>query len=228
MLRTPSHDVRGQLRASVNPIFARHILAPRLGAFAARHPALRLTLVQQPDVGDLVAEGVDVAIRFGPQVQPGPSARLLLETRVLTVASPAYLDRRGRPATPADLTGHDCLQFLDPRTGRPFDWEFRRPAETVAVATAGALTLADVDTMVAACLAGAGVVQVLALGVERHLASGALVDLFPDWPGETDPLYAVRPSRRLAPARVETFIDFRMEIGRQAGDCATSEAAVDP
>ncbi|MCQ8783639.1 LysR family transcriptional regulator [Mangrovibrevibacter kandeliae] len=207
-----AQDVRGHLRASVNPIFARHILAGRLGEFATRHPSLRLTLVQQPDVGDLVAEGVDVAIRFGPQIQPGLSVRLLLETRVLTVASPAYLARRGRPEAPAELAGHECLQFVDPRTGRPFEWEFRRATETVPVPIAGALTLGDVDTMVAACLAGAGVAQVLALGVERHLASGALVDLFPDWPGETYPLFAVRPARRLAPARVTTFIDFCAEI----------------
>jgi DNA-binding transcriptional LysR family regulator len=204
--------IGGSLRVSVNPIFARRVLAPRLGAFTARHPALRLTFVQQPDVGDLVAEGVDVAIRFGPQDQSGLSVRLLLETRVLTVASPTYLERRGRPAAPTELADHDCIQFLDPRTGRPFEWEFRREAETVPVPVGGALILSDVDTMVAACWAGAGVAQVLALGVERHLASGALVDLFPDWPGETYPLYAVRPSRRLAPARVEAFIDFCAEI----------------
>lgn len=207
-------SVRGTLRASVNPIFSRHVLAPRLPEFVARFPDLTTVIVQQPDAGDLVAEGMDVAIRFGPQPPSGLSSRLLLRTRVLTVAAPTYLERRGRPSTPAELSGHDCIQFLDPRRRRPFAWEFLRAEETLPVTTQGPLTFADVDTMVAACAAGAGVAQVLALGVEGLLASGALVELFPDWPGETFPLHAVRPSRRLSPAKVEAFLDFCEAIAR--------------
>ena len=66
--------------------------------------------------------------------------------------------------------------------------------------------------MVGACVAGAGVAQVLALGVQHLLASGALVELFPDWPGETFPLYTIRPSRRLPPAAVEAFLEFCWEL----------------
>jgi DNA-binding transcriptional LysR family regulator len=206
-------SVRGTLRASVNPIFSRHVLAPRLPEFVARFPDLTITIEQQPDAGDLVAEGIDVAIRFGPQPPSSLSSRLLLRTRVLTVAAPAYLERHGRPPTPVALTGHDCIQFLDARR-RPFAWEFLRDGETLPVATQGHLTFKDVDTMIAACVAGAGVAQVLALGVEDLIASGTLVELFPDWPGETFPLYAVRPSRRLPPAKVEVFLDFCGEICR--------------
>jgi DNA-binding transcriptional LysR family regulator len=207
-------SVRGTLRASINPIFSRHVLAPRLPEFVARFPELTITIVQQPDAGDLVAEGVDVAIRFGPQPPSRLSSRLLLRTRVLTVAAPAYLKRRGRPSAPAELAGHDCIQFLDPQRRRPFAWEFLRDGETLPVATQGPLTFADVDTTVAACAAGVGIAQVLALGVEGLLASGTLVELFPDWPGETFPLHAVRPSRRLSPAKVEAFLDFCETVAR--------------
>lgn len=206
--------VQGSLRASLNPIFARHVLAPRLDRFAARYPSLDVTIVQHPDVGDLITEGVDVAIRFGPQPPSTMSSRLLLETRVLTVAAPSYLERQGRPTTPGELAEHDCIQYLDPRSGKPFAWEFHRGSEILPVATTGRLTMTDVDTMVTACLAGAGIAQVLQLGVEHLLASGALVELFPDWPSETFPLYAVRPSRRLPPAKVEVFLDFCAEICR--------------
>lgn len=204
--------VRGALRVSVNPIFARHVLAPRLPDFFARYPALEMQVLQQADAGDLVADGIDVAIRFGPQAPSTMTSRLLLETRVLTVASPAYLARQGRPKLPTSLTKHDCIQFIDPQRGRPFHWEFRRGKEVVPVETRGHLTLADVDTMVQACVAGAGIAQVLALGVEHLLASGALVELFADWPDETFPLYAVRPSRRLPPASVEAFMAFCKEV----------------
>jgi DNA-binding transcriptional LysR family regulator len=74
--------------------------------------------------------------------------------------------------------------------------------------------MTDVATMVAACVAGAGIAQLLAISAQPFLASGALVELFPDWPDEVFPLYAVRPSRRLAPLKVAAFVDFCEEICR--------------
>ena len=80
------------------------------------------------------------------------------------------------------------------------------PAET-----AGPLILTDVGTMLGACLAGAGIAQVMALGVQDLLAQGRLVEIFPDWPDETFPLYAVHPSRRHPAAKVRAFIEFCIE-----------------
>jgi DNA-binding transcriptional LysR family regulator len=203
---------RGALRVSLNPLFSRHVLAPRLPEFKERYPDLELISVQLPDAGDLVADGIDVAVRFGPPPPSNMMSRRLLETRVLTVASPSYLKKYGRPKRPEKLAQHDCIQYIDPQRGKPYDWEFHRGKEIVQVETTGRLTLTDVDTMVGACVAGAGIAQVLALGVEHLIASGALIELFPEWPGETFPLHAIRPSRRLPPAAVEAFLDFCREI----------------
>ncbi|HHL4077846.1 LysR family transcriptional regulator [Burkholderia sola] len=205
-------SVRGALRVSLNPIFARYVLAPKLPLLRERHPSLELTIVQQPDVGDLVTEGIDVAVRFGPQPPSTMTSRLLLQTRVLTVASPEYLARRGRPKRPEKLLDHECIQYIDPRRGRPFSWEFHRGREVLPVDTRGHLTTTDVDFMVQACVNGAGIAQVLALNVAHLIADGSLIELFPEWPGETYPLYVTRPSRRLAPAAVEAFLDFCSEI----------------
>jgi DNA-binding transcriptional LysR family regulator len=207
-------QVRGVLRVSLNPLFVRYVLAPRLPEFLARYPELELKMVLVPDAADLVTEGVDVAVRFGPQPASSMSSRLLLHTRVLTVAAPAYLKRHGRPETPQDLAGHECLQYINPQDGRVFDWEFHRGKEVLVVETRGRLTLTDGDALVRACVAGAGVAQILALGFESLTADGVLVDLFPDWPDETFPLYAIRPSRRLPPAAAEAFLDFCTEICR--------------
>ncbi|MCS0615850.1 LysR family transcriptional regulator [Massilia kyonggiensis] len=207
-------QVRGVLRVSLNPLFVRYVLAPRLPEFLARHPELEIRMVPVPDTADLVAEGIDVAVRFGPQPASSMSSRLLLNTRVLTVASPAYLKRHGRPKVPQDLAGHECLQYINPQDGRVFDWEFHRGKKVLVVATRGRLTLTDGDSLVRACVAGAGIAQMLALGFESLLTGGALVDLFPDWPDERFPLYAIRPSRRLPPAAVEAFLDFCTEICR--------------
>jgi DNA-binding transcriptional LysR family regulator len=204
--------VRGSLRVSLNPIFARHVLAPKLPLLTERYPELDLTVLQHSDAGDLVAGGIDVAVRFGPQVASTMSSRLLLETRVLTVASPSYLARHGRPTLPQQLADHDCIQYIDPQRGKPFPWVFQRGMEVLTVETTGRLTMMDIDTMVQACVAGVGVAQLLELGVEPLVRSGVLVELFPDWPGETFPLYAIRPTRRLAPAAVEAFLEFCREI----------------
>jgi DNA-binding transcriptional LysR family regulator len=209
-----SGGVRGKLRASVNQIIAQTVLGPRMDEFIARFPNLNLELLPPDEAGDLVSNGIDVAIRFGPQAQSALSSRLLLETRVLTVAAPAYLERHGRPASPADLERHTCIQFPDPLTGHPFQWEFHRAGQVLPVEHSGPLFMTDVATMVAACVAGAGIAQLLAISAAPFLASGALVELFPDWPDETFPLYAVRPSRRLAPLKVAAFVDFCEEICR--------------
>jgi DNA-binding transcriptional LysR family regulator len=203
---------RGTLRVSLNSLFSRYVLAPRLPEFKERYPELELIAVQLPDAGDLVAEGIDVAVRFGPPPSSSMMSRRLLETRVLTVASPSYLKKYGRPKRPEKLAEHDCIQYIDPQRGKPFEWEFQRRKEIIHVATSGRLTLTDPDTMVGACVAGAGIAQVLALGVEPLIAKGLLMELFPEWPGETFPLHAIRPSRRLPPAAVEAFLDFCGEI----------------
>lgn len=202
--------VRGRLRVNVDAIFARLDLAPRIGNFLAAHPDLSLELVVRDSLGDLVAEGFDVALRFG---EPEPSAlvaRLLLKMRVVTCAAPSYLAARGRPARPEDLANgqHECIHFLDPRTSRPFGWEFRRDAQVIEVPVSGRLIVNDGATLLGACLAGYGVAQIFELGLSELLASGQLVDLFPGWPDERFPLHAFHPSRHLVPAKVRAFLDF--------------------
>jgi DNA-binding transcriptional LysR family regulator len=206
-----SATVRGRLRVNVDPFFSHLILAPRLGVFLDRYPEITLDFVTSEHIGDLVAGGFDVAIRFGEPAGSSAVARKLIDTRILTVAAPAYLERHGRPADPADLTGHDCIQYRDPLTGQLFQWEFHQAGKILPVATTGRLLLTDVGTMLRVCLAGAGIAQVMALGVRNLLESGRLVELFPDWPDETFPLHALHPSRHLPPAKVRAFMNFILE-----------------
>jgi DNA-binding transcriptional LysR family regulator len=200
--------VRGRLRASVNAIFSQQMLAPRLHEFLWAYPELSVELLPPEPYLDLIADGIDVAIRFGPQPASSLTSKLLASPRILTVAAPAYLQRRGRPARPEDLTTHECIQFRDPLTGRPFEWEFQRGRQVLPVAHSGQVLMTDVSTMITTCLNGVGVAQVLELGVQDLLDSGRLVELCPDWPGETFPLFALRPSRRLPSPKVDAFIAF--------------------
>jgi DNA-binding transcriptional LysR family regulator len=200
--------VRGRLRIDIDPFFLPLVLAGRLGGFCERYPELSIEFVTSEQIGDLVSEGIDLAIRFGQPRLSSVVARKLIEAPILTVASPHYLNRHGRPAHPKELARHRCLQFLDPYTGRPFEWEFVRGKQSVDVPTSGPLTFTDPKSMLQECLAGTGVAQIIGWGVGQLLADGALIDLFPDWPGERFPLYAFHPSRNHPPAKVRAFVDF--------------------
>jgi DNA-binding transcriptional LysR family regulator len=216
-----AHRVRGRLRINVDTFFARYVLAPRLGAFLAQYPELSVELISDSITsyaGNLIAEGFDAAVRFG---DPRPSslvARKLLETRILTCASPAYLARHGRPRHPSDLaTGHEAILFVDPQTGRPFDWDFHQGKKLLRrVAVHGQLVVNDVATALGACLAGHGIAQLMEIGTAEHLRSGALVELFPRWHDEMFPVYVFHPSRHLPPAKVRAFLDFVVASAREA------------
>jgi len=202
--------VRGRLRVNVDPLFSRMVLAPKLSDFLLQNPGMELRIETRDRIADLVSDGFDLAVRFG---EPTPSAlitRRLLDARILTVASPIYVDRHGRPSHPQDLAtvAHQCILAIDPSTGRPFDWEFWRGNDVVSVAVNGRLTVTDSGTKLGACLAGFGIAQVIDLGLEHHLKSGALINLFPDWSDERFPLYVYYVSRNHVPAKVRKFIDF--------------------
>src|SRR5271163_2156626 len=204
--------VRGRLKVDVDPFFLPLVLAGRLGGFCERYPELSIEFVSSEHIGDLVSEGIDLAIRFGQPRLATLVARKLIEAPILTVASPRYLERYGKPGHPSELARHRCLQFLDPYTGRPFDWEFIRAEETIEVPTSGPLTFTDPKSMLEECVAGTGIAQIIGWGAKELLASGALIDLFPRWHGERFPLYAFHPSRKHQPAKVRAFVDFCVEI----------------
>jgi DNA-binding transcriptional LysR family regulator len=135
--------VRGRLKVDIDPFFLPLVLAGRLGVFCERYPELAIEFVTSEHVGDLVSEGIDLAIRFGKPRLSTLVSRKLIEAPILTLASPRYVERYGKPKHPSDLAQHRCLQFLDPYTGRSFDWEFIRGEEIVTVATGGPLTFTD-------------------------------------------------------------------------------------
>lgn len=204
--------VRGRLRVNVDPIFSRLVLSRELTRFLALHRELRLELIMRDQIGDLVADGFDMALRFGDPPMAGFTARKLLETRILTVAAPAYLAAHGRPAHPRDLRDHACIDYQDPLTDRPFAWEFRRGDEVVPVRQPARLMVSDVETMIGACCEGAGIAQVMQLGSRNFVASGRLVEIFPDWPDETFPLYAIYPSRQHRAAKVRAFTEWCLQL----------------
>lgn len=212
--RGGSAAIRGRLRVNVDPFFSRLILGPRLGAFMQSHPELQLELITRDQLGDMIGDGFDLAIRFGHPRVSTLVARKLLETQIVTAAAPSYIERHGHPKDPRELeTGeHVCIHFRDPETGRPFPWEFHQRRKKLVLDLYGALTVNEAGTMQSVCVAGFGIGQLMALGNEQLFAQGRLVNLFPKWADERFPLYAYYPSRHHVPARTRVLLDFVVSL----------------
>jgi DNA-binding transcriptional LysR family regulator len=202
--------VRGRLRVQMHRTFAHFLEGARLRAFLESQPELELELITRDQLGDLISEGFDVAIHVGNPPVSSLVVRKLWTTRIVTVAAPSYFKRHKHPARPEDLVtdGHVLIDYRDPETGRPFEWEFHRGRRMVKVPTNGHIIVSDIITMHNLCLAGYGIVQVMENAVSRLLKQGKLIDLFPDWPDEHFPVYAVYPSRKHLPAKSRAFLDF--------------------
>jgi DNA-binding transcriptional LysR family regulator len=206
--------VQGRLRINVDPLFARFILGPRLGPFLDSYPDLELDMRSKEDLGDLVADGFDLALRFGHPLPSSLVARKLFDTRVLAMASPAYLERFGHPTDPRELenTPHRCILFREPVTGKPFAWEFHQKRNQLTVKPQAQLTVNDPGTVYSACLAGLGIAQLFELGIEQYTSSNQLVQLFPEWSDQRFPLYAYYPSRHHVPAKTRALLSFVMDL----------------
>jgi DNA-binding transcriptional LysR family regulator len=206
-----SNTVRGRLRVNIDPLFSRTVVSKHMGGFLKQHPQLSVELIMRDAVGDLVADGFDLAIRFGEPPAGSFVARKLMETRVLTVASPAYLKAHGKPAKPKELEQRDCIDFYNPANSRAYGWELRRKREVLNLRIKGRLLVSDAGALLDACEAGVGIAQLLEIFCAHLLVKGRLVQLFPEWSDERFPLYAIYPSRLHRAAKVRAFIDFVMK-----------------
>jgi len=197
---------RGLLRVNTSTAFARHRLVPRLGAFRARYPEVRLELSVNDRRVDLLAEQLDIAIRTG-EVGDSPLVQRRLETdRRIICASPAYLARRGTPASPEDLAKHDCLLLHG--LARLAEWPFRQGGRVVARPVAPALTCDTAEVMLDMALAGLGIVRLTGFMLRDALEAGRLVPLLEaEHVSEPVPITALMPPGRQHLPRVRAFLD---------------------
>jgi LysR family transcriptional regulator, transcriptional activator for dmlA len=196
----------GRLRITASATFGALYLGTVLDAFMRVHPKLTIDVDLTDRVVDLVAEGVDVAIRYGNLQDSRLVARRLLEGRQILCASPDYLAVRGHPAEPSDLDLHDCVALeANPR------WHIMR-GESEAVLQMRPKFRTSLGAMVRdLTLRGHGVALLADWLVAGDIARGALVPVLPDWSSHPVALHAVYASREHLPARVRVFIDHLVE-----------------
>lgn len=198
---------QGRLRVTVPMSFGLLHIAPLVGGFLQAHPRIDLDLQFDDHPRDLVAQGLDLAIRFGGRLGDSSLvARRLGRVSVGLYASPAYLDRHGRPEHPDQLTGHSCLHYSLTADGR--SWQMSRAGQTVRVALAARLEANSSLALRAAVLGGAGIARLPGFVVGEEVRRGALEAVLPDWRFPELNMYAVMPGRRYVPAKVHAFLDY--------------------
>lgn len=222
-----SAAVRGLLRVSTDPPLGAR-LGARLPSLLERHLELEIELSVHASFAAAEARGFDVCVCFGAPQSSSLTCRKLFETRVLTCAAPSYIARRGRPQHPRDLAQHECLNFRDPATDKPFTWELQRGGERFTVEARGRVLVDNPIVAMSACLAGIGVAQPLEANVREHLVRGELVQLLPDWADERWPAYAYYRGRAPPNARVRAFLDFVVETTRQTSSAPPSMVSTLP
>ncbi len=205
---TARSEPRGALRISLSHGFGLTQVVPLLPEFSAMYPKVQLSLSFQEHVVDLIAEGVDVAIRLGAIRDESLVARRLGEHRRVVCAAPSYLAAQGVPRTPEDLLQHDCLMFDMPEALN--HWPFRWPGgRTGQVTIKGSFRSNNGEALYNLLLAGTGIANAADFLVKRDLLQGRLVPLLRDY-AETQPtlIHAVYPHRRHLPAKTRVFVDF--------------------
>ena len=199
-------SLSGTLRVAMSGAFGTREVIPHLPAFLARHPQLRIDLLISDRVEDLVAEGVDMALRLGPLADSGFGVRLLGKAPRLVVAAPAYLAKRGTPKTPAELSSHDCI--AGPGLSGRGGWRFTRSGAVTAIAVEGRVQVATADGVIACVKAGLGIAVASRWMCRAELQTGELVSILSDYQLESIELHAVYPAGRRPSVKVRAFSDY--------------------
>jgi DNA-binding transcriptional LysR family regulator len=203
----------GTLRLNVPVSAARLVLPDIVPRFLAAYPDIRLEVIAEDGFVDVLAAGCDAGIRYDERLEQDMIAVPIgpREQRFATAASPAYLDRRGRPDHPRALLNHACLLGRFASGAMTAPWEFERDGEVVKVDPTGPLIVrvgAATDLAVDAAVAGSGVIQLFEDWLRPYLDSGALEPVLEPWWQRFSGPFLYYSGRRYLPAPLRAFVDF--------------------
>lgn len=208
----------GTLRINTLGMAAKKIIAPRLGRFHRAHPDIVLDIVIDDGLSDIVAGRFDAGIRVGERLEKDMIAvRLTPDVKLLAVASPDYLAKRGEPSTPADLRHHDCINWRFPGSGRVYRWEFMKKGKRLEVAVDGPLLSNHQDVVVAAASQGLGILYAYDDDrVDEAIACGRLKRVLADWSATSPGLFLYYSNRRHPQPALRAFIDCLLDRDESA------------
>jgi DNA-binding transcriptional LysR family regulator len=186
----------GTIRITTSAHAAHTLLWPAIDRLTDQHPDINVELNIESGLTDIVAERFDAGVRLAERLEQDMIAmRIGPQLRMATVASPEYLTRRGIPKVPQDLSGHACVN-LRMVSGSVYAWEYEKDGRELNIKVGGQLMFNDGDLLVAAALAGHGLIHLVEDRVTPHIAEGSLVRVLEDWCEPFDGYYLYYPRRR--------------------------------
>ena len=201
---------RGNLRVAAPLSFGVWTLAPLLPGFADRYPDLRVSIDLDDRLVDILGSGADLALRIGPLEDSTLVARRICDYRRVVCAAPSYLERRGEPASPADLVVHACLHYSNINLKE--EWVFAVGTRVVqglqTVEVTGPLCANNGDLLRRVAVGGMGICALPEFIAAEDLAAGRLKAILTDFEAPTLTLWALWPSRRFVPAKIRVFVDY--------------------
>lgn len=204
---------RGHLRIDLPASLASQLVIPALRDFFARYPQIRLDIGTGDRFVDLVREGVDCVLRVGELGDSEMVGRRVGHIELATVASAAYLRRRGQPDSIAALQdGHAAVNWISPTTHRAEPLEFMVGRKRREVALPGCVSVNSAEAYYRCCEIGLGIAQIPRYRIADALKSGRLRELLPAHPPPSLPMTVLYPQQRQMPARLRVFIDWLVEL----------------
>ncbi len=201
-VRPAACGASGLLRLTASPAFGRKIVAPVVAGFLRDNPAVTVDLLLTDGLVDIVAHGIDLAIRIAPLKDSGLIARRLATNPRGLYATPGYFAEHGRPEQIADLAHHQCLMISGTT-----HWPFVSGTRTARARVQGRFTANSVEGLHQICLAGLGIAMLSTWDVREEVEDGRLETLtLADGAPEQLPIWAVHPSSRFVPPKVRLFV----------------------
>jgi DNA-binding transcriptional LysR family regulator len=199
-------EPRGVLKISAPPVIGAKHITRAIAEFLKIHPDLTVDLILQSSTGDLIDEGIDIAIYLGDLADTSMVARKLASSSMVVCGSPDYLAKRGIPNTPEDLYKHSCLVnwASSPRN----KWKFKSKTGYTTINVTGRMQSNVADANRIAAVNGLGLVMLATYVVGRDLEKGKLIAVLEDYAPPPLDIHAVYPHRKYLSAKVRRFLDF--------------------
>lgn len=214
---SPDRPPRGQLRVDVPITLAKAFIIPSLPAFRVAYPEIELILGSTDHQVDLIAEGVDCAVRLGELDSSSLVAKRIGAVSMVTCAAPAYLAQYGTPSTLDDLADHLAVNFLIDHRRQIMPWKFQGGAEPVSITLRSGIVVDDSEAFLCCGLAGLGLLQGLRPSLQAHIDSGELIEILPHLQTLPKPVSLLFTDRKYRSPKVRAFMDWLVAIFDEQG-----------
>ncbi|MFM0096030.1 LysR family transcriptional regulator [Paraburkholderia nemoris] len=198
----------GTIRITTDEHAANSMLQPKLTQLLSEYPDIKVEVIVDLGLTDIVAQQYDVGVRLGDQVAKDMIAvRIAPDLRMAVVGAPAYFAKRSRPKTPRDLTDHNCINLRLPTHGGLYAWEFEKSGHELNVRVEGQFVFNGTSQMLNAALAGCGLAYVPEDLARPHIADGQLKQVLKDWCPTFPGYHLYYPSRRQSSRALAVLVD---------------------